>query len=500
MLRIAITIYFLQYALTISSQDALAEAITLLDDTQYEQAAYNLNLFLKENSQNKTAQICYGRAVGLGGDPQSALTIFHKLSEDYPNDFEILLNLAECHLWNRNAIEATKIYNSLLNKDASNFTALLGKANASAMIGNYAAALDEIDKALEVQPSNTMAAVSRQSIQIALAYQAYKKGDYTVSTTILDEVLSENPNSSQALQISQSIREDSKSSLGLKYQVLSDNGGHTTQSRIIDFGFRLGGKHKLALAFGDNSYANNYDEREAQSQFMYIGDKLTLGPKMALTLGLNLSQNRSSLTKYRLTTYLAELERFWNEAWYSKVSYKQENHNYNVDLLGAQILMQHFGINNNINFSKWLGWYSELVYTTQSDRNERRLLFSSVYLNIGSKPKIKVGYNLHTLAFNQQSDRYFSPSSFLANEFFVLITNQETAGRLFYFLQMTMGQQSIEFAPQQITSRAEAKCHYKLSSKLLIHAEYLFSNAASATALGTYSSTRISFGLKFSLN
>ncbi|MFY7811740.1 MAG: tetratricopeptide repeat protein, partial [Flavobacterium sp.] len=54
---------------------------------------------LKEYPNNKTARLCYARALGLNKNPEKANQLFEKLLIDYPNDLEIELNYAESLLW-----------------------------------------------------------------------------------------------------------------------------------------------------------------------------------------------------------------------------------------------------------------------------------------------------------------------------------------------------------------------------------------------------------------
>ena len=82
---------------------------TYLETGKYEKADVFFKQILEEYPDNKTAKLCYGRAVGLSGNPQQATQIFTELLEKYPNDFEVKLNYGESLLWNKN-FEAAEIY------------------------------------------------------------------------------------------------------------------------------------------------------------------------------------------------------------------------------------------------------------------------------------------------------------------------------------------------------------------------------------------------------
>ena len=62
----------------------MEEGFKLLDSGQYEEAEDYFHEILEKNSENKTANICFGRALGLSGSPAEALALFYQLSERHP--------------------------------------------------------------------------------------------------------------------------------------------------------------------------------------------------------------------------------------------------------------------------------------------------------------------------------------------------------------------------------------------------------------------------------
>ena len=73
----------------------MKEGFTYLETGKYPQAETFFKTILKEYPNNKTARLCYGRAIGLNGNSAEAKNIFSSLVEDYPNDFEVKLNYGE---------------------------------------------------------------------------------------------------------------------------------------------------------------------------------------------------------------------------------------------------------------------------------------------------------------------------------------------------------------------------------------------------------------------
>ncbi len=80
----------------------MQEGFTYLETGKYAKAETFFQNILKEHPTNKTARLCYGRAIGLNGKPEEANTLFTNLLADYPTDFEVKLNYGESLLWNKN--------------------------------------------------------------------------------------------------------------------------------------------------------------------------------------------------------------------------------------------------------------------------------------------------------------------------------------------------------------------------------------------------------------
>jgi thioredoxin-like negative regulator of GroEL len=75
------TIAFLSCFILIA-QNEMQEGFTLLEKGDFEEAESFFIAYLKNNPENKTAKLCYGRAVGLSGEPEKATGLFAELLED----------------------------------------------------------------------------------------------------------------------------------------------------------------------------------------------------------------------------------------------------------------------------------------------------------------------------------------------------------------------------------------------------------------------------------
>lgn len=167
----------------------MQEGFNYLETGKYKAAESYFKTILEEYPDNKTAKLCYGRAVGLQGDSKNAVSIFINLLKSYPEDFEIKLNYAESLLWNKQFIKAKTYYKDLVEEDSKSFPALLGYANTLSNLKIYAEALDFVNKALEISPGNQNAMVSKKYIYLGYAYQNQQQQNYKEAEVLLKENL-----------------------------------------------------------------------------------------------------------------------------------------------------------------------------------------------------------------------------------------------------------------------------------------------------------------------
>ena len=165
----------------------MQEGFTYLETGKYKQAEGFFKNVLKEYPTNKTARLCYGRAVGLNGKSRLAVNLFTNLLKDYPTDFEVKLNYAESLLWNKQYEEAESYYQKLILENNQSFPALLGFANTLSNLKKFEKALLYVDKALEVLPGNNNALVSKKYMRLGLANDKVNTQNYLAAEEILKE-------------------------------------------------------------------------------------------------------------------------------------------------------------------------------------------------------------------------------------------------------------------------------------------------------------------------
>ncbi|SEL66403.1 Tetratricopeptide repeat-containing protein [Aquimarina amphilecti] len=657
----------------ISMGQDMKEGFNHLENGAYDKAKVFFQNILQEYPDNRTAKLCYGRAIGLLGESKKAVAIFTELKTMYPDDYEIKLNYAESLLWDKNFNAAETYYERIVKEKPNSFAAVLGYANTLSNLKKYPSALETVNKALEIQVGNNNALVSRKYIRLGYAFTLSQNKEYDKALTLLDQNLEDFPDDKDTLLNKANIylvinqyadaeemyyktaknRKDSiislqglslvahkmhkeKKALDLAKESLkkaktleSDNEillssyeryvqalfwnrkfkdaktsidelknkypGNSKLSSLqatygmytSDFGmsldqystildsdkssfdgnlgianaYRASGldmkayefafktlsyypkqsdaeklisdlkishtpfvENKTAFTFdnGDNeaistsfnteiplstklkikgSYSfrsteNTRTNIKAESQEASIGLDYKFSGKISLKTSLGLNNSNAETDSYSGIIAEVTLSTKPFKLQSLDIGYKREFQNFNADLIDREIVMNNYSINYNLGTNFNLGWYTQAIYTSQSDDNSRNLLFTSLYYNVLNRPVLKVGLNYQYISFkNQVPTIYFSPSSFNLVEIFAEILNNQN-NDWFYSLSAALGRQFVEEDPASTTFRAEGKIGHHFSKRFTANFYGKYSNIASATAAG-FEFTEIGFRLKW---
>ncbi|MDY8134642.1 tetratricopeptide repeat protein [Aquimarina sp. 2201CG5-10] len=668
--RLLVLLFFVSF--TLNAQD-MNQGFNFLETGKYKDAASFFSTILKEFPDNKTARLCYGRAVGLLGESAKAVDIFNKLKKEYPNDFEIKLNYAESLLWDKQFTNAEGFYENLVSEDPSSFSAVLGYANTLSNLKKYAKALDEVNKALNIKPKNTNALVSRKYIRLGYAFEYSQNKQYEEALRLLDLNLLDFPDDKDTLlnkaniflitnqyeKAEQSYRSLAKSS---KDSVFALNGlslvAHKKHKDKLALQFAKKSKDKATQFKADNNLWSSAQERYIQALLwnqkfklakveieklksssinknqvagleaslgMYTSDfkmsldryqsilksevksfdgnlgianayraagqdlktyeyafttlkyypgqqdaekliktlkkshtpfiekktnftfdngdneaislsvlsEIPLSTRFKTTVNYSYRTTENTVTKNSATSHDASLGmeyKFTGDISFSgkiginnsnafttdytqitaevlvktkpfklqnlDLGYKRELQNFNADLIDREIVMNNYYLNYNLGTNFNLGWYTQYMYTTQSDNNTRNLLFTSVYYTFLRRPTIKAGLNYQYIAFKDQVPTiYFSPEKFNLGELFAEVSNT-IEKKWTYTASIAVGQQFVENDDASSTFRTEGKLGYLFSDRFSGNIYGKYSNIASATAAG-FEFTEFGFRLKW---
>ena len=667
---------FFAFFLTITtiswSQSTMSNGFQLLEKGNFQEAEKFFENYLKTDPDNKTAKLCYGRAVGLSGEPNKATDIFAQLLEEYPNDFEILINYNESFLWAKEYNQAKPLYAQLVKEYPEEFAAVLGYANNLSNLKDYSAALEMVENALLLKPGNASALTSKKYMNLGYANNFVNNQDYAKGEEILKTIFIDFPEDQDALlnlanlylitkqvdaakamykryatspkdsitalngiALAEHIGEQDKKALEItehakrKVKTINDTElKERTHDRYVqaliwnrkfnkakqeidsleihqpaaNWIFAL--KATLGLYTGDvksslqaydailKNDSTSFDGNLGKANALFAADRIIPSYRMAYktldfyenqkdALGfiekLNLihtptveehaaytfdNGNNSAFytnttaevpfsTKFRTTfsyfyrttensvtnnkanshVVLAGLHyklfpktvlktvlglnnsRFLEDNYTQPVldlklmlqplklqnltlGYQREVQNFNAELIERKIIQNHYGLDYNLGSNINLGWYTQLMYTQQSDTNTRNLLFTSLYYTVLQKPALKMGVNYQYITFKDQVPNiYFSPEQYQAVEIFADLRG-EFSENTTYLISAATGFQKVQEDPNSTIFRAETAVQHQFSKRLSANLYGKYSNIASATAAG-FEFTEIGFKLKW---
>lgn len=182
-----------------TAQEPMEKGFMLLENGDFSEALEFFDSYLELQPQNKTAQICYGRALGLSGRPDDAVTHFSEMKKMFPDDLEISINRAESLLWAERFSDAQADYKALLKSNPQNFSLLLGYANCFSNLKEYDQALEWVNKSLQVKPSHPAALVSRKYIRLGWAHKLIGRQEYESGKELLLQNLADFPKDRETL-------------------------------------------------------------------------------------------------------------------------------------------------------------------------------------------------------------------------------------------------------------------------------------------------------------
>ncbi|WP_276167532.1 tetratricopeptide repeat protein [Zobellia alginiliquefaciens] len=654
------------------AQSPLQPGFTLLENGDFEQAETFFEGYLVDDPNNKTALLCYGRAVGLSGEPEKATGIFSDLLKEYPGDFEVQINYNESFLWDKKYKQAEPLYADLVANYPENFGAVLGYANTLSNLKKYEKALEWVEKALQIDPGNKGALTSKKYMRLGYANAYVNAQNYKKGEALLKEIFTDFPEDKDALlnlanlylitkntekakstyrrlatspkdsisalngiALAEHIGENDKQALVVateakeRVKSLEDEAlKEQTYDRYVqaliwnrkynqakteiaalettyenrNWIYALKAMHGLYTGAPKKSIANydailkndnaSFDGNLGKANALFAADRIVpaykaafgtlkvfkdqkdalgfidklnisftptleehlaytfdngknvafstnttatvpLSTKLSTNLSYNyrttentLTNNKASshvlsagfdyklLPKTTFKTVLGLNKSSFDSASYTQpvidvkllmqpfkvqnleLNYKREIQSFNADLIEREIVMNHFGLNYNLGTNFNLGWYTQAIYTTQSDDNIRKLLFTSLYYNVLRKPALKVGVNYQYLSFADQVPTiYFSPEKYQAVELFGDLRG-EFSENTTYMMSAATGLQQVEEDPNTIIFRAEAGVTHKFSKRFSGNLYGKYSNIASATAAG-FEFTEIGLKLKW---
>ncbi len=370
----------------------------------------------------------------------------------YPNNTRVWSLQATLGMYTSNFKTSLQKYNDILNKDHRSFDGNLGIANAYRAVGQ--------DINAYTYAFNTLAYYPRQA---------------------------------DAQKLIKALKKEHTPFLEEKTAFTFDNGNNEAITTMVRSEIPLSVKFKTEAQYDYRTTKNTVLNNEATSHDFSLGFLYEVNGKTSLQSRVGVSKANGITNNYQalIAEAIVKLKPFRLQNL--DLGYKRELQNFNADLLNREIVMNNYFLNYNLGTNINLGWYTQLMHTTQTDDNTRNLLFTSLYYTILRRPSLKLGVNYQYIAFeNQVPNIYFSPGQFNLGEVFAEVGN-DSQKKWFYKLSAAFGQQFVDEDPGSSTFRSEGKLGYRFSDRFIANVFGKYSNIASATAAGF---EYIEFGFK----
>lgn len=276
------------------------------------------------------------------------------------------------------------------------------------------------------------------------------------SKEYVNKTLSYYPNQKDAMAFLDRIAMRHAPLVSTHNYISSDKGGNSSKNYSINFNFDL--KPKLRMSVGYKSRFANFQDANANTEYYWSGLRWRIHPLWLMSgqvSTVTLNKANSEKEKRFLTEFTNEFK--LTKLQSLEIKYQSDIQNFTAGLIDRNLKFHNIIATYNLNTPFKVGLYSQYFYTFQSDKNQRSLLFASLYYTLIVDPIIKFGFNFNTISFkNQVPEVYFSPNKFKGYELFAALENLDLPKPKFlYQISVAGGLQKIEEQDNQGTYRVQ---------------------------------------------
>lgn len=468
--------FLLFMAQVIYAQAPINKGFLLLEKGAFNEAEVFFESFMNTEPLNKTAILCYGRAVGLNGNPQKAKEIFDKLLSDDSKNIEFLINYAEALLWNKEYTTALLKYIELEQDYPNNPIVQLGLANTYSNLKKYKTSIKHYIKGISIDNKIL-------GLYIGLAYTHRANNQDKEALDVISNGLLIDANNSVLNELKMMITNKYKIAFHQKTSITNDSGKNTAENITTYINVPINTQNSFAVVYQYRNTENRITQDRAVQNTFGLTFKKDLTNQIQFTGNISYLLSKGMI-KYDNIIYTTKVEMkpTFNQSF--SINYQKEYHNFNAQLIDSKIAQNHFFANYHI-LTKWnIGWFTQYYFTQQSDDNNRNLWFNSLYYVIKKERVIKFGLNTQIISFKEERPEiYFSPKQFSAFEGFVDVNLSKTKSNYIANGNLAFGYQYINKVRQQ-SFRGELNLGYKITSKFTINSYGRYSNLSSGTAAG----------------
>lgn len=389
---------------------------------------------------------------GVVGDFKRAFGLLDKLEIDNSDDLNVNLARARLNLWSKNKEKAKSLYDDIYNDH------------------------DEVYD------------VNMNMVDLMRVYKMDEEAQ-----GYLDKSSELIPNQPDVIRLKDDISRLNSTLINFEYHRGEDNGGNLSDNISFKVDFNSYNRFEPFVSFKSRSSYTSADSNNKLSipRFL-VGSSYQLNANTSLSAAMGMALNQANeITNGNKLNSTVALQTIVSKHHNFTLKYFTDFQDFTSGLVAENLSSHNMELDYYATTYKGLGVYSQFIYTTQNDDNNRVLFFISPYYDIHKVPNVKTGLNFLYFKYDvQRPTVYFSPSSFYSLEYFAATQNDgNRRAKILYRGFLAIGTQKIEQQENQSTIRLESELGYRFSPDFEIKGFYNYSNAAQSSATGFSYST-----------
>ncbi len=472
------TIAYLDSILFYNPIDApilLFKGDVLLQDKKFKEASAVYDMLLPLDYLRTTTLVNYSYALFMNHKPNLALQYAHGAWQSDSANLNATVNYFNALLWNGKTARASAFLSSIRPK-LDNATLLVLQARLHTTGGNYTKGLEYYDFLFQSEPNKHYII---EYVEVLLAKKQVSKARAIIE--ISERYLSE----TDIIYLRKKCEATIPSTIGLTSDYFKD----VASNKRVETHFQWMEGQDKTYRFGLNAGQTRISSSD-QSWVNVMSGSMLMEEKWGLSFSGSTELKYQQIAvnsgrRFQALTGSQEIKYTPHDHLMFGVYAKSELMNFTVSLLGSRIRNNVLGYKTNVMINNRNGFYSEGDISRMSDKNQRNLIFTSLYHIFRTEPTIKAGLNASYLSFTKNNvSLYFAPETFINSELFIdYLTPLNETSKYYLKTQAALGVQKIEKNKWQQGFRyqAEIGSHLKRFDCSL---RYQASNVASSTALG----------------
>lgn len=471
----------------VCGQHIFQEGFELLEQEQYESAATFFETAIAKYPDDKTAHICYARAIGLSGEYRAGLQYFENLLTKYVDDYEVGLNYAEALLWNQENQLAESYYKSLIEKDSTNFVANYGYANALAANKKYKQALEYNQKALDIKPTDGQSMFARKHILLGHAYNYFLDREYAHASAWVDSVIVLFPDEPKAYELKNLINAQKQSDIDTEVFYTEDDFGNNSRGYLVAAHVPISQRFLFKATLFQNDLRSKSENTEAIQKEANLRLKWYISRKIEAEAGggMNIINIPNQSFDMNGLGYMS-LSYRPSDRYYINARLHNQTYNYTTDLLRHKIQVYNGTISQHYVTKSSLGFYGQFTHSQVNDGNKGNNVYASIYYDFKLHP-LKAGVNFNYISFSDNRGAlYFSPEEYMSATLFLGLDNFHLNQKLKYRIIATGGMQKEGLGTWRRSHRYEIKLQYPVHRYLQLGLSHSTSNVAPNIISGAF--------------